>query len=210
MPLDDQSIDQSKMNARREAIAAVIDQVRRIESEEGITRESLARIEELLVDLSRRKDLFWHDQFPQVTPESGDRIYLLHEDPDGRFALYLSCGNPGKNVWPHDHTTWAVIVGLAGVEENRIYDVVEKSGDANEGDATVREAWRKTLVDGTSISFLPDDVHSIHSIGEEPTRHFHLYGLSLEKLPNRVMYNTEEGTYRRMPPNTNIVKLAHA
>lgn len=210
MPLDSKTIDTAIVAERRKAVAELLSRVREIEAEKGVTRESLEEIRSLLEGLSRRKELFWHDHFPQVTPETGDKIYLLSEEPDGRFALYLSCGQVGKNVWPHDHTTWAVIVGLAGEEENRIYEIVDKSGGPAEGRAQLREVRRKTLVDGVGIAFLPDDIHSIHSVGAEPTRHFHLYGLSLEKLPNRVMYNTAEGTWRRMPANSNIVKLDHA
>lgn len=46
---------------------------------------------------------------------------------------------------------------------------------------------------GASIAFLPDDVHSIHVVGDSPTLHFHLYGKPLERLTGRIGINAETG-----------------
>ena len=189
---------------RRQAITGLLDQVRRIERTEGVNRDSLEKIRTLLVGLTRRKDLFDDAAFPPPNEAKPNIIYLLSEDPDRRFALYLSCGMPGKNVWPHDHTTWACIAGMGGAEHNRIY---ERHDSATPGVGTVKEVRSITLTDGVGVAFMPDDVHSIHSLGTEPTRHFHLYGTSLENLPDRLAWNTEEGTYRNMPANPNITDM---
>jgi hypothetical protein len=37
--------------------------------------------------------------------------------------------------------------------------------------------------------------------------HLHMYGRSLEHLPNRVSYNVAEGTYKVFPANPNIVYM---
>ena len=50
-----------------------------------------------------------------------------------------------------------------------------------------------TVQPGTPIAFLPDDLHSIHVIGDEPTLHFHLYGRPLETLSQRIGVNLETG-----------------
>jgi hypothetical protein len=49
------------------------------------------------------------------------------------------------------------------------------------------EQVREVVVQpGQSLSFLPDDIHSIHVTGESPTLHFHLYGQPLETLSGRI------------------------
>jgi hypothetical protein len=50
-----------------------------------------------------------------------------------------------------------------------------------------------TVQPGTPIAFLPDDLHSIHVIGDAPTLHFHLYGRPLETLSQRIGVNLETG-----------------
>ena len=46
---------------------------------------------------------------------------------------------------------------------------------------------------GTPISFLPQDIHSIHVVGDAPTLHFHLYGRPLETLTGRIGVELETG-----------------
>jgi len=46
---------------------------------------------------------------------------------------------------------------------------------------------------GTPITFLDDDIHSIHVLGNTPPRHFHLYGRALETLTGRVGYDLATG-----------------
>ena len=46
---------------------------------------------------------------------------------------------------------------------------------------------------GAPIAFLPDDIHSIHVTGSQPTLHFHLYGQPLETLTGRVAIDPETG-----------------
>ena len=50
-----------------------------------------------------------------------------------------------------------------------------------------------TVQPGTSINFLPEDIHSIHVVGNEPTLHFHLYGQPLETLSGRIGVEPETG-----------------
>ena len=54
---------------------------------------------------------------------------------------------------------------------------------------------------------MPDDIHHIETGSDRRTLHFHMYGLSLEHLTNRVMYDLEAGTCRPMSSNPNIVHM---
>ena len=47
---------------------------------------------------------------------------------------------------------------------------------------------------GRGICFMPEDIHSIHTTGDRPTRHLHMYGLALERLDDRKAYDAETGT----------------
>ena len=187
---------------RAKAVAETVEAVRRIEREQGVNPAALAAIEAELLELAARRELFPIKHFP-VGPDDGNGvIYRLSEDADHRFALYASTGVPGKGVPPHDHTTWAVIVGVHGDEHNVFYRRADDGSRPGKG--TLAKIRETTVGPGTGVALMPDDIHSIFVAGETNTVHLHMYGLALERLHERVMYDTRAGTYRVFPATQNI------
>jgi predicted metal-dependent enzyme (double-stranded beta helix superfamily) len=180
---------------RRKAIDAAVADIREIERREGVTRESLENIKARLVKLAARTDLFDPQDYPP--PEPGQKLrsclYRLSEDADHRFALYANASLGGYGTPAHNHTTWAVIVGVTGEELNKFYD------RAAEG---VREKGRDVVRQGTGVAFLPADLHSIHI--EAPLLNFHMYGLALEQLHSREFYKEKEGRWDVFPAHSDI------
>ena len=193
----------SIVEQRKDAVRARIAAVRRIETEAGVNRDSLERIKTELVALASAPELFPTEDFP--LGEGGkERIYLLSEDADGRFALYMSTGHGDKLTPPHDHTTWAVIVGVRGKEHNHFYQRVDDGSVAGKGE--VREMHRFTVEPGTGVCLMPDDIHAIACEGEPPTLMLHMYGLALDRLDKRVAFNMEDGTYHHFGTGGGIIK----
>jgi predicted metal-dependent enzyme (double-stranded beta helix superfamily) len=171
-----------------DAIAAAINDIRAIETRDGVSRESLAAIQQRLTRLAERDDLFNLEHCPPPEPgaERNNVLYRLHEDADHRFALYANAALGGVNSPVHNHTTWAVIVGVSGGEElNRMY--------RRTADGGVEETGRKVIKRGEGIGFMPDDLHSIQI--DRPLLNFHLYGLGLEQLSRREYYKAEENRW---------------
>jgi predicted metal-dependent enzyme (double-stranded beta helix superfamily) len=190
-------------DARQAAVTETVERIRTVEQERGVTREALAEIRELLKGLAARQELFPLEDFPIVRDERGqDPIYLLTEDDDKRFALYLSCSKGAKKVPPHNHTTWAVIVGVTGDEENYFYERTDDGGAPGRG--TLRQVGHETVRPGTGVCMLPEDIHHIETHGDAQTMHLHMYGLALDQLHERVRYNLDEGTYKVFGANQNI------
>ena len=182
---------------RARAVGETVARVRAIEREQGVTRAALAAIKGELIALAGRRDLFPRDEFIPPDEAPRDRLYCLSEDADHRFALYLNACLPGRSTPPHDHTTWAVIVGIDGDEANRVY---ERTDDrATPGRGTVRVVHEEVIRAGTGMAYMPDDIHSIHVVGANPILHLHMYGTSIEHLPNRVAYDVDAGTYKVFP-----------
>jgi rhodanese-related sulfurtransferase/predicted metal-dependent enzyme (double-stranded beta helix superfamily) len=195
----------SVMQGRHAAIADLIAKVKRVEAEHGVTPQALDRIKPLLVALATRDELFPRDHFTVPGADKG-RIYRLAEDPDHRFALYASAGVPGKRQPPHNHSTWASIAGVYGQEHNVFYERIDNRSTPGQG--KLRKTGELTVVKGNAVAFMPDDFHTIEVLGGEPSLHLHLYGLSLEHLPQRVAFETiEGGAYRTFPANPNIATL---
>ena len=180
---------------RRTAVAEALDEIRRIAAGTTLDRATLAVITARLERLATQKALFTRADFPPPAETAGvgasTRYRLNAEDGDDGIALYLNSINPGKTTIPHNHTTWAVIVAIEGQEENRIYRRTDDGSDP--AVARLALAHELTVQPGTSVAFLPDDIHSIHVVGDQPTLHFHLYGQPLETLSGRIGVNLETG-----------------
>lgn len=181
---------------RRKEIAAAVDDIRDIEKRDGVNRDSLDRIKARLIKLAARAELFTAENFPP--PEPGGKrhscLYRLSEDADHRFALYANSARGGHGTPAHNHTTWAVIVGVTGEELNRFYDRGVEGGVREKGSAVVRQ--------GTGVAFMPEDLHSIHI--EAPLINFHMYGLGLEQLHRREFYKEKEGRWDIFPAHSDI------
>lgn len=195
--------EMSAREARSVAVSAAVDRIRGIETSQGVTRPALDAIMAELHALAAREELFPSGEFPPPPAgEKGSRRYLLHEDPGNRFALYLNALNPGNETKPHDHTTWAVVVAVAGQELNRVY---ARTDDGSDPDRCELKLVREVVVQpGTGIALMPEDIHSIHTQGTQPTRHLHMYGLALEKLDDRRAFDPDTGEVK--PYNRNFMK----
>jgi predicted metal-dependent enzyme (double-stranded beta helix superfamily) len=179
----------------REIDAAVAD-IRSIEKRDGVTRAGLEAIKQRLIALAARTDLFTAADFPP--PEKGGKrfscLYRLAEDADHRFALYANSALGGHGTPAHNHTTWAVIVGVTGEELNKFYERAAEGG--------VREKGQQLVRQGSGVAFLPEDLHSIHI--DAPLLNFHMYGLALEQLHAREFYKAAERTWDVFPPHSDI------
>ena len=188
---------------RQQAVAQAVDRIRILERERGVTPAMLDGVKAVMLQLAARRELFPREDFPLTGGRSV--IYRLAEDADHRFALYLSCGVPNKRTPPHNHTTWAVIAGVDGEEENTFY---ERTDDGSvPGRATLKPVREQVVRPGSAVTLMPEDIHHIQTPPDKPNMHLHMYGLSLEHLPHRVSYDLEAGTYKVFPANPNIVSM---
>ncbi len=174
-------------SARDAAVHAAMDDIRKIEQDHGVTRAGVEAIRDRLIELSARRELFPRSDFPAPTDDSPESSYMyrLAQDVDDRFALYAQSSRGEVATPPHNHTTWAVVVGHAGSELNRFY---ERTDDG------VAETHQHLVEAGTGVAMLPDDLHSIHIDG--PALNFHCYGLALERLDRREYFDATEGRWK--------------
>lgn len=186
------------MDERDTAVDAAMADVRRIEHDLGVTRESVAAIRDRLIELAERRELFSTDDFPPPSPEATENSYLyrIAQDDDDRFALYVQSTATGTSTPVHNHTTWAVVVGFEGQELNRFYE---------RADSGVVETGSHVVEAGTGVAMLPDDLHAIQIDGH--SLNFHCYGLALERLDRREYYSPIDRTWKIFA-NTSGIKEA--
>ncbi len=191
---------------RMQLVREMLARVRKV-TEPDIRRDSLDAIKAELVALAARRDLFPVDEFPPI--EGGNAsMYRLSEDADHRYALYVVAPAPGQFAPPHDHSTWAVIAGVHGRENNKLYT---RTDDGTQpGVAQIEQSVELDIVPGTAIALMPDDIHSIHLGADGPHANLHLYGMSVEHCPERKMYSRSKGTYKIFPAATGVQKARGA
>ena len=192
------AISPSQDSARAQAVRDFIAQVKAVAPDAArATPEQLAQVATLLEALGRRRELFPSEAFT-VVPGRPTSIYRLAEDVDGGYALYLSLGEAGKAQPPHDHTTWAIIAGVSGNERNEVY---ARSAGKEPGRDVLTHVRRVDVGPGNSIVLGPNDVHTIELVGDAAGAHLHFYGLALDRLHGRVVFeSTAGGSYRTFSP----------
>jgi predicted metal-dependent enzyme (double-stranded beta helix superfamily) len=185
---------------RQDAIENMISKVRDIAQTHGISRTTLEQIKAEMVHVAKRKALFPLADFQPADREPGRQpMQLLHKDDDGQYALYMSTSISDQKPPPHNHATWAVIVGIQGEERNWLFERTDDGSVSGRG--TVRVVDEQVARPGTGVALMPEDIHTIQGKAEEGGRlTFHLYGVTTDRQQGRVAYNEAEGTYRHFPP----------
>lgn len=181
---------------RADAVADALARVRALAGEAEVTREVLSAILEEVKALAGHGGLWSNAEFPAPEPRERQARYLISEDDDRRFALYLNVMRPGKRIPPHNHTTWACIAGVEGEEHNFVYRRLDDGSEP--GRARIEQAGTQVVGPGGGIALLGDDIHSVEIRGDRPIRHLHLYGRALETLTERLTFDEENGSCRVM------------
>ena len=177
---------------RGNAVAATVEAVRRAIGD-GPDRAKLDMVRETLYRLAEQTSLFPETIFglPAETDPKRSKLHTLHMGEDKTFALYLNAILPGKKTNPHNHGTWVAVVALEGEELNRIYKRVDDGSDPDH--ARLEQIDEVVVKPGQGVTFMPDDIHSIHCVSSRPARHLHMYGRALSTLSDRLGFDMETG-----------------
>ena len=181
---------------RDHLVQALIRDTREILDASALDRTVLDGIRARILEIAARKELWSEADYPSPEPGEQQNRYLIgQEGPDG-ISLYLNVLRAGKKIPPHNHTTWACIAAVDGVEHNTLYDRLDDGSAPGKAEIRAREVVAVTP--GSAIAMLPDDVHSVEIRGDQIIRHLHFYGRPLEMLDQRLTFDMENGTCKIM------------
>ncbi len=188
---------------RSQAVRQTVDAIRQIEATYGVTNKALDEIKSQLIRLAAHAEWFTEAEFPAPEQRSSDTscVYRLSQDAsDNRFALYVQSARAPTDTPPHNHDTWAVITGIRGNELNRFY---------RRCDNGVEQVGSHMVQPGSGVTLLPEDLHSIHITDDDAVINFHMYGLALEYLTERVYYNHNSENWQVFRSDSNIIDASY-
>lgn len=184
------------------AAGEAMTRIKAVLAAEGVNPAALAKGRDILLELTADKSRFPIEIF-QPPGANANMLYCLAEDADGTNALYLSSERHQEDraTLPHNHLTWAIIVGLEGSELNRLYRRADDGSVPGRGE--VRQTGEVELRHGTGLFLMPEEIHSVHAKGGHAMLSMHVYGLSMPRQTERIEF-LPDGTTRQRRPNPNI------
>lgn len=177
------------IQVRHDAVMETIKQIKAL-GPDLHPKEVRQKIQPILAELAKKTELFPSENF-KPRPGASGGLYELYVAPDRSLSLYASAGASGKYQPPHDHTTWAVIAGVHGVERNQFFECLERDNETNTGKIRFLEAV--DVGPGQSVTLGADEFHTIAVEQGSDALHLHLYGNALDTLVGRIGFESETG-----------------
>ena len=154
-------------------------------------REMLARVKAIAQRAASCKDTWLEAHMCEPDPEQGFGIYVLHEEPDHTLAVFVATWLPHRGTPPHDHGTWAVVVGLEGAEKNEFWERLD-AGD-RPGRAQLKKIGEKIFGGGDVLAMPKGKIHSVWNDTDQVTVSLHIYGKHVNDT-ERSQYDPQKGT----------------
>jgi predicted metal-dependent enzyme (double-stranded beta helix superfamily) len=105
-------------------------------------------------------------------PELGWSVQMLYDEPFFPLTVQLVTWLPGTKSTIHNHAAWGIVAMVNGQEKNTFW----KRSPSPKFPNKIERVSDRTIGAGEIITFLPDAIHSIEAMGDEPTISFNIYG----------------------------------
>jgi len=176
---------------RNHEISKAIIEIKQVLKEE-VSVQTLEQAKAIMLSLALRRDLFQWADFPLPNEKEVFRTFLVHQEEDGAYALYVNSSLPGQFSPPHDHGgSWAIVVAVEGEELHKVYRRNERK--IQKLSSPISQVGEILVEPGNGISILPEGIHSIQMKSDVPLLHLHLYAKGFEYQGERNEYNLETG-----------------
>jgi len=113
-------------------------------------------------------------EYGECDAEQGFGVHLLHEEPNHDLAVFLISWLPNRGTTPHNHKTWAVVVGIEGQEQEINYERVDDG--TKPGFADLKRGGERVMATGDIARCYPEHIHSVRNVGRDISMSLHTYG----------------------------------
>jgi predicted metal-dependent enzyme (double-stranded beta helix superfamily) len=111
---------------------------------------------------------------PPPDPHSGWSVQMLYDEPNFPLTVQLVSWLPGVASPVHNHACWGVVDLLSGQEKIHLW----RRSPAPEHPDQIEYVGDQIVQPGEIISFLPESIHSVEALGDEPSISFNVYGIT--------------------------------
>jgi len=131
------------------------------------------------------------ERFYKPDEETGFSAFLLHEEEDHSLAVFAASWTPGMGVGPHDHGTWAIVVGVEGDERNILYKRLDDRSKPDYAELEVKE--ESIAGPGDLVCIRNGGIHAVRNDSDKVTLSLHTYGKHIN-YTIRSQYDVEART----------------
>jgi predicted metal-dependent enzyme (double-stranded beta helix superfamily) len=172
------------------SIAQYVEDLRRISAESADENEIFNQVGPLAKRLAGDKGWI-EDRFFEPDAETGFSAFLLHEEEDHSLAVLAASWVPGMGVGPHDHGTWAVVIGVEGEERNIRYKRLDDRSNTGYAELEVKE--ESVAGPGDLVCIRNGGIHAVRNDSDKVTLSLHTYGIHINHTI-RSQYDVEART----------------
>jgi predicted metal-dependent enzyme (double-stranded beta helix superfamily) len=105
-------------------------------------------------------------------PDTGWSVQMLYDEPDYPITVQTVVWLPGSVSPIHNHGAWGIVALLSGTEKNTFWS---RNSTPTASDR-IKQVGEQILFPGDILGFMPDAIHRVEALGDEPTVSFNLYG----------------------------------
>jgi predicted metal-dependent enzyme (double-stranded beta helix superfamily) len=162
------------MNETEFSIATLVAGLRAARAAARDDADMLARVRPLAQRAAASKRSWLRPAMCQPDAEQGFGVCVLHEENDHQLAVFVASWLPNRGTPPHDHGTWALVVGLDGEERNVFWQRLDDRG--RPGYAEIVKVGERTVGPGDVLAMPAGAIHSVWNDSERVAVSLHIYG----------------------------------
>lgn len=170
------------MTAAEDALEDFVADLRRILGETEDEAAILAQVQPLARRFAGERH-WLREAMYDADSALGFGTTLLHAEDDHSLFVVVDSWLPGRGVPPHDHATWAVVVGVDGSERNIFWQRLDDA--SRPGYAELRRIGEQCIAPGQVLAMPSGSIHSVINETPHTSLSFHVYGRHLNHAARR-------------------------
>ncbi len=107
-------------------------------------------------------------------PDTGWSVQVLYDEPDFPITVQTVVWSPQAVSPIHNHAAWGIVALIDGQEKNKFW----RRSPTPEYPDRIVHTGEHTITAGDILCLMPDAIHQIEAIANEPTISFNVYGVT--------------------------------